>query len=207
MRGGTNWARKDGAKVQFQSTLPMRGGTRRLASFLLQIHDFNPPSPCGEGPETSTYYPARDIFQSTLPMRGGTRLKELMLMIQSISIHPPHAGRDCYVCVVGTRQMRFQSTLPMRGGTHTCNGTGTYIQFQSTLPMRGGTPEWITMYRPYFISIHPPHAGRDDLTTSAPTTGTDFNPPSPCGEGLFLPVDSVPFLSISIHPPHAGRDL
>ena len=57
-----------------------------------------------------------------------------------------------------------------------------------------------------YISIHPPHAGRDSILMIIILLFLHFNPPSPCGEGLFLPVDSVPLLSISIHPPHAGRD-
>ena len=34
----------------------------------------------------------------------------------------------------------------------------------------------------------------------------DFNPPAPCGAGLWTPALSLPFRPISIHPPRAGRD-
>ena len=71
----------------------------------------------------------------------------------------------------------------MRGGTKVGVAYGNIIEFQSTLPMRGGTniirEREITMY----ISIHPPHAGRDITGGDLVLDGQDFNPPSPCGEG------------------------
>ena len=81
-------------RIQFQSTLPMRGATAaqnqsvivpqdfnphspcgerqdRAAGILSQSH-FNPHSPCGERPKTPVPYFKFAIFQSTLPMRGAT---------------------------------------------------------------------------------------------------------------------------------------
>ena len=56
--------------------------------------------------------------------------------------------------------------------------------FQSTLPVWGGT-----------------------FGGGAVPGGTqDFNPPSPCGEGLSVDVFSTLDGSISIHPPRVGRD-
>ena len=83
---------------------------------------------------------------------------------------------------------------------------------------------------PLCISIHPPRVGRDPLAEiSRNTWMTDFNPPSPCGEGLFhtfhvmviqdfnppspcgeglaQTAHRVFQLVISIHPPRVGRDL
>ena len=79
------------------------------------------------------------------------------------------------------------------------------------------------------ISIHSPHAGRDDGWLLIPACGLYFNPLSPCGERLGLPclnifrklfqstlpmrgetLSSLPRLliyTISIHSPHAGRDV
>ena len=34
--------------------------------------DFNPPSPCGEGPAYCCIVPLASLFQSTLPVWGGT---------------------------------------------------------------------------------------------------------------------------------------
>ena len=33
------------------------------------------------------------------------------------------------------------------------------------------------------ISIHPPLAGRDEVTTTARDRTVNFNPPAPCGAG------------------------
>ena len=57
--------------------------------------------------------------------------------------------------------------------------------FQSTLPVRGGTCK----------------------RASAVSTPTNFNPPSPCGEGLQRGRTGRGGSVISIHPPRAGRDV
>ena len=80
-----------------------------------------------------------------------------------------------------------------------------------------------------YISIHPPRVGRDRPRLATRTRMTDFNPPSPCGEGHLLtsmlsiffyfnppsPCGEGPLTcfvyskptTISIHPPRVGRDL
>ena len=57
------------------------------------------------------------------------------------------------------------------------------LLFQSTLPMRGGTIVVCSNGTDYVISIHPPHAGRDEEFQTWGPVRKDFNPPSPCGEG------------------------
>ena len=61
--------------------------------------------------------------------------------------------------------MIFQSTLPMRGGTFPGSIIVSNRLFQSTLPMRGGTIKILYGVRLTDISIHPPHAGRDQIPT------------------------------------------
>ncbi len=88
-----------------------------------------------------------------------------MICIESadISIHPPRAGRD--------RQVFFQvskqniSIHPPRAGR----------DFIGRL-LTDGYAE---------ISIHPPRAGRDNDGAGRNYVAPYFNPPSPCGEGLF----------------------
>ena len=80
--------------TQFQSTRPVRGGTRTrpppLAQCTISIHppragrdvqvlyrapkspDFNPPAPCGAGPAMRMISSRTAAFQSTRPVRGGT---------------------------------------------------------------------------------------------------------------------------------------
>ena len=88
----------------FQSTLPVRGGTRQWLHQLFQLaSNFNPPSPCGEGRHTG-----HELGICTI-----------------ISIHPPRAGRATLPVRGGTAvwstalpPWTFQSTLPVRGGTN-----------------------------------------------------------------------------------------
>ena len=81
---------------QFQSTLPVWGGTPPARSTPGLVCDFNPPSPCGEGLCGYGSIAGELAFQSTLPVWGGTGpCAELQFMTG-----------------------KFQSTLPVWGGTH-----------------------------------------------------------------------------------------
>ena len=72
----------------------------------------------------------------------------------------------------------------MRGATsEAARRTEAAAVFQSTRPMRGATADVLNSERHEDVSIHAPHAGRDDCQAA----GT-------CS------------LSVSIHAPHAGRD-
>ena len=79
------------------------------------------------------------------------------------------------------------------------------------------------------ISIHPPRVGWDCSPASTTTNGWNFNPPTPCGVGLFdgkqmarLPIfqsthpvwggtgvraEQAKEIVISIHPPRTGWDV
>ena len=106
-----------------------------------------------------------------------------MSTARMISIHPPHAGRDFHW---------HQQGLCLRISIHP--------------PHAGRDAFFCIRLRPYDISIHPPHAGRDPIAPSPYSSAIDFNPPSPCGEGLPSASLVTAARSISIHPPHAGRD-
>ena len=57
------------------------------------------------------------------------------------------------------------------------------------------------------ISIHAPHAGRDQLRVSCDHMEFNFNPRAPCGARLVgYYGDMLALCAISIHAPHAGRD-
>ena len=79
----------------------------------------------------------------------------------------------------------FQSTLPVWGGTAESRPPSPEQQFQSTLPVWGGT----------------------SASISDSPCPQDFNPPSPCGEGLFGGLEPGHAHVISIHPPRVGRDI
>ena len=147
--------------IAFQSTRPVRGGTKRRRKHWrrcnISIHppragrdpgqvrapgcrfDFNPPAPCGAGPCWDSAMSASRAFQSTRPVRGGTAWDGARLSEKVISIHPPRAGRDAGI------------------GGFMAEGLG--------------------------ISIHPPRAGRDVYVCRSAGGRKDFNPPAPCGAG------------------------
>ena len=116
-------------------------------------------------------------------MRGGTRFNHGKSIVRPISIHPPHAGRDCYTNskwyawdisihpphagrdfrIIGGPGGRehFNPPSPCGEGRLIMCACDTVKVFQSTLPMRGGTSPPLAFTTRQFISIHPPHAGRD----------------------------------------------
>ena len=122
----------------FQSTLPVRGGTRQRTPLINSWR-----------------------FQSTLPVRGGTQRIQSVRAAAVISIHPPREGRDPSANNVWGAVLRFQSTLPVRGGTSAHRITKKSVGFQSTLPVRGGTAVNHASTVSAAISIHPPREGRD----------------------------------------------
>ena len=169
--------------VSFQSTRPLRGGTRIVldvgAASWISIH---PP----------------------LAGRDSVRLTEMLRLV--ISIHPPLAGRDSgkiggrwyysgdfnppAPCGAGPRPVYpaeglsdFNPPAPCGAGPQRCKVFLYRAPFQSTRPLRGGTLVRLMVKDGAAISIHPPLAGRD--------AAAGFS----CRK-----------LAISIHPPLAGRD-
>ena len=124
----------------FQSTLPARGATRRVAGYRKVSKYFNPRSPHGERLDFPAFADSQQPFQSTLPARGATagaggrtcatryfnprsphgerqvkaRAKRLD---EKISIHAPRTGSDGSKATPVQRRKPFQSTLPARGAT------------------------------------------------------------------------------------------
>ncbi len=125
--------------VIFQSTRPVRGGTKALCNLGVCVNISIHPPRAGRDDRAFSYYDRPARFQSTRPVRGGTRAevtRHMPLRFQStrpvrggtaqppsaflcdaISIHPPRAGRDKGTHVVPTEPKEFQSTRPVRGGT------------------------------------------------------------------------------------------
>ena len=214
----------------FQSTLPLRGATKRVwASNNLEI------------------------FQSTLPLRGATLDLTLASAGVDISIHTPLAGSDRPYTSSPKYSLLFQSTLPLRGATAEQLLRLQTNSFQSTLPLRGATRVHVrdAVLDLDVISIHTPLAGSDqNLVTSViaaakfqstlplrgatfaalaafrqnqfqstlplrgatwsvpcrPSSWCNFNPHSPCGERLADQRLISRTLDISIHTPLAGSD-
>ena len=190
----------------FQSTRPVRGGTRLKIDYektgYISIH---PPRAGRDQLAAIERWPETQ-FQSTRPVRGGTG-SGLARLAPGGNFNPPAP------CGAG----QALTGMPDRAN-----------RFQSTRPVRGGTTDLRKFAHCGTISIHPPRAGRDypdnhpeardlDFNPPAPCGAgpvvkaskakvTDFNPPAPCGAGrrTFESLSSRSW--ISIHPPRAGRD-
>ena len=167
----------------FQSTHPVRGGTREVRDLM-----------------------AAGLFQSTHPVRGGTMRRSKMRKIYKISIHPPRAGWDSRhqrhqgsighfnpptPCGVGQLYAVRDAQLGFDFNPPTPCGVGPKISmmpsrqsaFQSTHPVRGGTCQSASSSVRRAISIHPPRAGWDLLRSLILLLWRYFNPPTPCGVG------------------------
>ena len=192
---------------QFQSTLPVWGGTRPSGFSIAFSMMFQSTLPVWGGTLPSGFSLAFSMmFQSTLPVWGGTpvfcRLPATRWRFNPPSpcgegpgnglrqgllsgFNPPSP------CGEGLKSQRdldlgqmFQSTLPVWGGTIWAEALDGDPRFQSTLPVWGGTPITPRVVVTLAVSIHPPRVGRDPVLHS---------------ETLVLPV-------VSIHPPRVGRD-
>ena len=152
---------------QFQSTLPVWGGTGQYFGGRPVFHGFNPPSPCGEGRACGCGFCGLPMFQSTLPVWGGT---------------------GCVLCAPGGGRC-FNPPSPCGEGRVWPDLVAHGVVFQSTLPVWGGTSPGRQQASMIVVSIHPPRVGRDFPRDRRRHLSLRFNPPSPCGEGLNLQKD------------------
>ena len=124
---------------QFQSTLPVRGGTRFTAFVLAAVRISIHPPRVGRDFQSFDLLGAFIQFQSTLPVWGGTW---------------------CFGnvrCAVDD----FNPPSPCGEGRESFTKTLKKFLFQSTLPVWGGTRQSCFFCCSCLISIHPPRVGRD----------------------------------------------
>ena len=135
LAGRDIWKKRIYADVVFQSTRPLRGGTRD------GVH---------HGVRGGT-------FQSTRPLRGGTAEIRTSSLVTDISIHPPLAGRDTYESTCSYIFRIFQSTRPLRGGTailhkKTVQNIAYCTKSAFTLAVLSG---FLALMRPFFLpNVH-----------------------------------------------------
>ena len=167
---------------EFQSTHPVRGGTATLNGW----HG-NPPI---------SIHPPRAGWD--LSCCGNSRCS-------NISIHPPRVGWDTLMIFAARRECPFQSTHPVWGGTPPAVRRSALPEFQSTHPVWGGTVLDDCRLVQNHISIHPPRVGWDMSQEYASCPNSHFNPPTPCGVGLFRALRERPEeLFQSTHPVRGG---
>ena len=188
VRGGTWHLRSYSACLPyFNPPAPCGAGHGLLTGKRAIRKNFNPPAPCGAGPafrsfssssaEISIHPPraGRDTwgispayrafrFQSTRPVRGGTLVHHAVIVLGTISIHPPRAGRDHGLSHGHAGHTDFNPPAPCGAGRTLIRATRQANVFQSTRPVRGGTSLTERYNMTFAISIHPPRAGRDNMT-------------------------------------------
>ena len=147
--------------------------------------DFNPPIPCGMG-----------LHQ-----------RDLRVEIIPISIHPSRVGWDFTHSLAPPFVFYFNPPIPCGMGPIPVLQFGAKSVFQSTHPVWDGTTKhcWIggmslisihpsrvgwdvemgDSPEPEPISIHPSRVGWDGYNSRLIIRSCDFNPPIPCGMGLY----------------------
>ena len=142
VRGGTLKITSCMLEAAFQSTRPVRGGTLwGLTQKTSSVH-FNPPAPCGAGRPIPSRNPIPSRFQSTRPVRGGTWPRLLCVEGGLFQSTRPVRGGTILSAQRGGKEV-FQSTRPVRGGTLRAERYSLTRKFQSTRPVRGGTTTWL----------------------------------------------------------------
>ena len=171
------------AAIYFNPPAPCGAGRTTTLLCGLPIY-FNPPAPCGAGQYILQPAQVNVKFQSTRPVRGGTEERIRLETLLGISIHPPRAGRAPSASAPRPRPPNFNPPAPCGAGLQ-----DKYVK---------GNPDYISIHPPHAgrdyarfclkshlsaISIHPPHAGRDPQNLPIDHLLEDFNPPAPCGAG------------------------
>ena len=156
---------------------------RRARNKAEQI-DFNPLSPHGERPGSSSSRVMPSTFQSTLPAWGETK-NDLPAVFHR----------------------KFQSTLPAWGETPPDTKVLMLGVFQSTLPAWGETGDRCTgcPFLRYFNPLSP-HGERPARHGHTHRRTVHFNPLSPHGERRQGFARRARARLISIHSPRMGRD-
>ena len=172
----------DGGACAFQSTLPARGATDKLAD---RSHSI--------------------VFQSTLPARGATRRQPQTDGVLLISIHAPRTGSDIDFAATHSRQGDISIHAPRTGSDSFCREARLLDLFQSTLPARGATRHQLPVFLPQTISIHAPRTGSDSLRDTVCALMRNFNPRSPHGERRSTSAISADSGDFNPRSPHGER--
>ena len=147
------------------------------------------------------------IFQSTRPMRGATCHPSTAFRMRTHFNPRAPCGARPYNTGLRETDKEFQSTRPMRGATGAAgNPAPEKTKFQSTRPMRGATRNRKIQTNCKNISIHAPHAGRDEESLSQIAMRDTFQSTRPMRGATKTNKQDNESNDISIHAPHAGRD-
>ena len=210
---------------KFQSTHSLRSATKEegvtLNIQLVSIHallaecdsmalisldgcrGFNPRTPCGVRPPSSSVVISDITFQSTHSLRSATVQPDGSRVEKTVSIHAllaecdrgagfPRFRRPCFnprtPCGVRPLPLRppflegmFQSTHSLRSATHDEGVGPVWGAFQSTHSLRSATFASPEASRYGMVSIHALLAECDPVRGIVKPAGQGFNPRTPCG--------------------------
>ena len=115
--GGTSCSCRRCRSCRFQSTLPVWGGTSAHHERRYQGRYFNPPSPCGEGLRELVVYSPAKYFNPPSPCGEGPPVNGIIPKRRDFN--PPSPCGEGLVRDFPRRIIKgtFQSTLPVWGGT------------------------------------------------------------------------------------------
>ena len=181
-RGATGKPLSDGNRHGISIHAPRTGSDLPLITLYIHFAYFNPRSPHGERPGTTSARHTTRIFQSTLPARGATHQAAENQQDGNISIHAPRTGSD-FRASRGTSEVgNFNprsphGERPVQGGL-----TDTQVVISIHAPRTGSDNAGGLYQARVHISIHAPRTGSDVIATAFALAPTDFNPRSPHGE-------------------------
>ena len=205
MRGATDGLVNTFVHRIFQSTLLMRGATRRAGASLLQSHHFNPRSSCEERRFAVALDCLAHYFNPRSSCEERRALNAVNLVLRVISIHAPHARSDhvsdgfawCQHISIHAPHARSDSSQPRPP-----IAASNFNPRSSCEERHWYRADRVDARR---ISIHAPHARSDArrvirqlcnvISIHAPHARSDT-------QGAQMP--AVP--QISIHAPHARSD-
>ena len=167
---------------EFQSTLLMRGATRRVTSSYnakaISIH-----APHARSDESKESQDAEDEISIHAPHARSDNAYLQSDVFHNISIHAPHARSDLPACRSRMTAFLFQSTLLMRGATRQDVKPLLKHRFQSTLLMRGATCS-LALHQTHIDNFNP-RSSCEERQYCRYRRGTPcryFNPRSSCEE-------------------------
>ena len=168
---------------EFQSTRPLRGGTRAAFPPRHGVPYFNPPAPCGAGLLQGWTSRTSRAISIHPPLAGRDAGGMAAGAAAAISIHPPLAGRDAPGPPWQLPPSYFNPPAPCGAGLRRTKRDGRLCDFNPPAPCGAGHRPINTAQQHLIISIHPPLAGRDPEGRKHQWYPVHFNPPAPCGAG------------------------
>ena len=149
----------------FQSTLPVWGATFRQAAQCLPWWDFNPRSPCGERPMVVPGIPMIIYFNPRSP-----------------------CGERQEGAAIGAAGTDFNPRSPCGERLRLSDFPDLRLVISIHAPRVGSDRDNEKVAQAWAISIHAPRVGSDGIMLTLQKFTAYFNPRSPCGERLFVPV-------------------